>query len=169
MDVGNTVIYNLENPKMFVNFNNVPISILRIQINFSEESTSFTRLSKGSMTQNILRTSNVSTNKTFPHSNYYNYKVNCVCSVTFRFLLSGSHVCSADAKGSATSSQGIRGYISLTATLNVRVMKPTCCTTFFSLLGHYTSTCFGLASSPSTGGSNVCMWQLVRVARLSRL
>jgi hypothetical protein len=38
-----------------------------------------------------------------------------------------------------------------------------------SLLSHYTSTCFGLISNPSSGGSKVYMWQFVRVVRLSRL
>jgi hypothetical protein len=49
----------------------------------------------------------------------------------------------------------------------VRVTKPTWCTIIVSLLSHYTSTCFGLANSPSPGGSKVyTMWQLVRVVRL---
>jgi hypothetical protein len=41
----------------------------------------------------------------------------------------------------------------------------------FSLFRHYTSTCFGLASCPSSGGNNVhvCMQQVVRVVRFSWL
>jgi hypothetical protein len=34
-------------------------------------------------------------------------------------------------------------------------MKPTKCTIYFSLFNHNTSTCFGLASSPSSGGNDV--------------
>jgi hypothetical protein len=34
---------------------------------------------------------------------------------------------------------------------------------------HYTSKCFGLASSPSSGGNKVYMWQLVPVVHLSWL
>jgi hypothetical protein len=47
------------------------------------------------------------------------------------------------------------------------VMKPNCCNIvyIFSLLSHYTSTCFGLACSPSSGSKNVYMWQSVRVVR----
>jgi hypothetical protein len=39
----------------------------------------------------------------------------------------------------------------------------------FGLFSHYTSTCFGLASCPSSGGSNVYMQQMVRVVRFSWL
>jgi hypothetical protein len=39
----------------------------------------------------------------------------------------------------------------------------------FSLFSHYTSTCFGLASFPSSGGNNVYMQQLVRVVHFSWL
>jgi hypothetical protein len=39
----------------------------------------------------------------------------------------------------------------------------------FSLLSHYTSKSFGLASSPSSGSSDVYMWQSVRAVRLSRV
>jgi hypothetical protein len=51
----------------------------------------------------------------------------------------------------------------------MRVMKRTDALFIFSLFSHYTSTCFGLASSPSSGGNSVYMQQLVRVVRLSRL
>jgi hypothetical protein len=36
-------------------------------------------------------------------------------------------------------------------------------------MSHYTSICFGLASSPSSGGNNVYMWQLICVVFLSGL
>jgi hypothetical protein len=39
----------------------------------------------------------------------------------------------------------------------------------YSLLSHYTSTCFRLSSSPSSGGNNVYMRQLVHVVDLSQL
>jgi hypothetical protein len=39
----------------------------------------------------------------------------------------------------------------------------------FSLFSHYSSTCFGFASSPSSGDNNVYMRQLLRVVRLCRL
>jgi hypothetical protein len=35
------------------------------------------------------------------------------------------------------------------------------------LFSHYTSTCFGLASSPSSGGNNVYMHQMASVVRFS--
>jgi hypothetical protein len=39
-----------------------------------------------------------------------------------------------------------------------RVLKPTGCTIYLQLIeSHYTSRCFGLASSPSSGGINVYM------------
>jgi hypothetical protein len=37
----------------------------------------------------------------------------------------------------------------------------------FSLLSHYTSTCFGLASCPSSGGNNVYMQQMVLIVHFS--
>jgi hypothetical protein len=53
----------------------------------------------------------------------------------------------------------------------MRVMKPTWCTIYFHFifLSHYASTCSRFASSPSSGGSNGHMWQLVPVVHLSRL
>jgi hypothetical protein len=49
----------------------------------------------------------------------------------------------------------------------MHVMKPTWCTIYFQFIRHYTSTCFGLASCPSSGGSNVYKWQLILVSRTS--
>jgi hypothetical protein len=51
----------------------------------------------------------------------------------------------------------------------MRVMKPTWSTVYLQVFSHYSSICFGLASSPSSGSNNVYMWQLVRVGRLSWL
>jgi hypothetical protein len=75
MNVGNKVMNDLENPKMFVTFNKFHY-ILRIPIHFSEESAGFNRLSRGSMTQNRIRTVKVSTyTTTLPNRNYYTCEV----------------------------------------------------------------------------------------------
>jgi hypothetical protein len=53
-------------------------------------------------------------------------------------------------------------YVLLTAPLEICVWWNQPDALFIlSLLIHYTSTCFGLAGSPSSGDSNVYMWQLV--------
>jgi hypothetical protein len=46
----------------------------------------------------------------------------------------------------------------------------TWCTIYLHWSSHYSSICFGIASSPSSGGSNlyIHIWQLVRVVRLSQ-
>jgi hypothetical protein len=51
----------------------------------------------------------------------------------------------------------------------VSVMKPAWCTVYLQFIESHTSTCSGLASSPSSGRKNLYMRQLVRVVRLSRL
>jgi hypothetical protein len=48
----------------------------------------------------------------------------------------------------------------------MRITKPAWCSVYLYLFSHHTSTCFGLASSPSSGGNNVYMQQLVCVVRL---
>jgi hypothetical protein len=49
--------------------------------------------------------------------------------------------------------------------LNMRIIKPTSCTTYFhiTVLSHYTSTCFRPICGPSSGASKLYMWQLVCV------
>jgi hypothetical protein len=61
-------------------------------------------------------------------------------------------------------------YVLLTAQLDTCVSWNQLDALFiFSLFSHYTCTCFGLASCPSSGGNNVYMWQLVCVVHLSPL
>jgi hypothetical protein len=58
--------------------------------------------------------------------------------------------------------KGMLCFADRTASWNLRVMEPTYAIFIFTVFSHYTSTCFGRASSPSSGGSNIC--QLVCVA-----
>jgi hypothetical protein len=52
---------------------------------------------------------------------------------------------------------------------NMCVMKSNLCNIYLQLIRPYTATYFRVVSSPSSGGGNVYMWQLVRIVRLSRL
>jgi hypothetical protein len=60
-------------------------------------------------------------------------------------------------------------YFVVHASRYMRVMNQLDALFIFSLFSRYTSTCFGLVNSPSSGGNNVYMRRLVRVVHLSLL